>query len=100
MCTLFCKSLRVINVVSPYGLHGVHIYILYLYDQMWLVRMDNNSVHMILDNNSVYMTRDNNSVYMTRNNNSMHMTQDHNSEHMTPGNNSMHMIHGTTIEFI
>ena len=33
----FCKSLCVINVVSPYGLHGFPIYILYLYDQMWLV---------------------------------------------------------------
>ena len=33
----FCKSLCVINMVSPYGLHGVPIYILYLYDQMWLV---------------------------------------------------------------
>ena len=33
----FFKSLRVINVGSIYGLHGVPIYILYLYDQMWLV---------------------------------------------------------------
>ena len=39
MCALFCKSLCVINVVSPYGLHGVPIYILYSYDQMWLVRL-------------------------------------------------------------
>ena len=33
----FCKSLCVINVGSPYASHGVPIYILYLYDQMWLV---------------------------------------------------------------
>ena len=33
----FCKSLCVINKVSPYGLHGVPVYILYLYDHMWLV---------------------------------------------------------------
>ena len=33
----FCKSLRVINEGSPYGLHGDPIYILYLYDHMWLV---------------------------------------------------------------
>ena len=33
----FCKSLCVIDVRYPYGLHGVPIYILYLYDQTWLV---------------------------------------------------------------
>ena len=33
----FCKSLCIINVGSPYGLHGDPIYIWYLYDQMWLV---------------------------------------------------------------
>ena len=33
----FCKSLCVINVGSPYGLHADPIYIWYLYDQMWLV---------------------------------------------------------------
>ena len=33
----FCKSQCVINVRSPYNLHGIQIYILYLYDQMWLV---------------------------------------------------------------
>ena len=33
----FCKSLCVINEWSPYGLHGDPIYILYLYDHMWLV---------------------------------------------------------------
>ena len=33
----FCKSLCVINEGSPYGLHGDSIYILYLYDHMWLV---------------------------------------------------------------
>ena len=33
----FCKSLCVINEGSPYGLHGDPIYILYLYDHMWLV---------------------------------------------------------------
>ena len=33
----FCKSLRVINEGSPQGLHGDRIYILYLYDHMWLV---------------------------------------------------------------
>ena len=33
----FCKSPCVINVGSPYGLHGDPIYIWYLYDQMWLV---------------------------------------------------------------
>ena len=33
----FSKSLCVINVGSPYGLHGDPIYIWYLYDQMWLV---------------------------------------------------------------
>ena len=33
----FCKSLCVINEGSPYGLHGVPIYIVYLYDHMWLV---------------------------------------------------------------
>ena len=36
VCT-FCKSLCVINEGSPYGLHGDPIYILYLYDHMWLV---------------------------------------------------------------
>ena len=36
MCTLFCKSLCVINV-GFHGLHGVPIYILYLYYQLWLV---------------------------------------------------------------
>ena len=34
---IFCKSLCVSNLASPYGLHGVPIYILYLDDQMWLV---------------------------------------------------------------
>ena len=38
----FCKSLCVINVGSPYGLHGDPIYIWYLYDQMWLVGKFNN----------------------------------------------------------
>ena len=33
----FCKSLYVINVGSPYGLHGDPIYISYLNDQTWLV---------------------------------------------------------------
>ena len=33
----FCKSLCVINEGSPYGLHGDPIYILYLYDHLWLV---------------------------------------------------------------
>ena len=33
----FCKSLCVINVGSPYGLHGDPMYISYLYDQTWLV---------------------------------------------------------------
>ena len=37
-----CTFSKVLNVgcyqrASPYGLHGVPIYILYLYDQMWLV---------------------------------------------------------------
>ena len=34
MCSLFCKSLYVINVGSPYGL-GDPIYI-YSFDEMWL----------------------------------------------------------------
>ena len=33
----FCKYQCDINVGSPYGLHVVLLYILYLYDQMWLV---------------------------------------------------------------
>ena len=33
----FCNSLCVINVGSEYGLPGDPIYILYLYDHMWLV---------------------------------------------------------------
>ena len=33
----FCKSLYVINVGSTYGLHGIPMFILYLYDQLWLV---------------------------------------------------------------
>ena len=35
----FCKSLCVTNVGFQYGLYGVPVYILYLYDQMWLVGM-------------------------------------------------------------
>ena len=67
MCTLF-ENLLVINVGSPYGLHGVHIwftwgphmvymgspydlhgvpiYILYVYDHMWLVGQDRVALHV------------------------------------------------------
>ena len=37
MCTLFANLYVLLTWGPQYGLHGVHIYILYLYDQMWLV---------------------------------------------------------------
>ena len=51
MCTLFCKSLCVINVGSKYGLHMLPIYILYLYDQMWLVGNLSNFKNSLQDIN-------------------------------------------------
>ena len=42
----FCKSLCVINEGSPYGLHGDPIYILYLYDHMWLVGNDSTITNL------------------------------------------------------
>ena len=44
MCTLF-RNLYMLSTCmgSPYGLHGVLIYILYLSDQMWLVGDLSNS---------------------------------------------------------
>ena len=44
----FCKSLCVINEGSPpYGLHEDPIFILYLYDHMWLVGILYISVNLV-----------------------------------------------------
>ena len=48
MCALFCKSLCVINVGSPYGLHGVPVYILHTYDQMWMVLCKPDSTMLMI----------------------------------------------------
>ena len=52
-----CKSLFVINVGSPYGLHGVPNYILYLYDQMWLVGNTNQHHNNRKEVHSIKITK-------------------------------------------